>query len=113
VKKSLLLAFTFLMAPLLSFAQQGPILDKIVFNAKTQEELGLKDVAEGRSDFWNYTSSGAVFKALPDDVRNKLDIYTVNGVTTDSFLFNPIPNAAPYQVKKDRKSTRLNSSHRL
>lgn len=108
MKKSLFLSLLCVMVPMMSFAQQGPILDKIVFDAKTQEELGLKDVAEGRSDFWNYTSSGAVFKALPDDIRNKLDIYTVNGVTTDSFLFNPVPNAAPFQVKTKEGKVQFN-----
>jgi len=104
VNRTVLLVLLALLAPLAAFAQQGPILDKIFFDAKSQEEIGLKDVAEGRSDFWNYTSSGSVFKALPDDVRSKLDIYTVQGVTTDSLLFNPYPNAAPYQVKaKDGK----------
>lgn len=108
MKKSLLTALLVLTAPWMALAQQGPILDKILFDAKTQEEIGLKDVAEGRSDFWNYTSSGAVFKALPDDVRSKLDIYTVNGVTTDSILFNPYPNVAPYQAKTKAGKAQFN-----
>jgi peptide/nickel transport system substrate-binding protein len=97
----LLLASAFFLATAFSFAQtvKGPIVDKILFDAKTQEEIGLKDVAEGRSDFWNYTSSGSVFKALTDDVKNKLDVYSVTGVTTHSLLMNPYPNAAPYIVK--------------
>jgi hypothetical protein len=29
---------------------KGPIADKILFNAKSQEDLGLMDVATGKSD---------------------------------------------------------------
>src|SRR5208283_4254679 len=79
-------------------AERGPILDKILFDAKTQEDIGLKDVAAGRSDLWNYGTSGAAFKALPDDVKSKLDVYGVTGVQTLSILMNPYPNAAPYTV---------------
>jgi len=99
VKKPFVLALIALVIPFASFAQQGPLLDKIVFDARSQEDVGLKDVAEGLSDFWNYPSSGSVLQALPDDVRNKLDIYTINGTSTDSLLLNPVPDAAPYQVK--------------
>ena len=42
--------------------------------------------------------SGAAFKALPDDVKSKLDVYGVTGVQTLSILMNPYPNAAPYTV---------------
>jgi peptide/nickel transport system substrate-binding protein len=87
---------------------KGPILDKILFDAKTQEDIGLKDVAAGRSDLWNYGTSGAAFKALPDDVKSKLDVYGVTGVQTLSLLMNPYPNAAPYTVAARDGKTRFN-----
>jgi peptide/nickel transport system substrate-binding protein len=87
---------------------KGPIIDKILFDAKTQEDIGLKDVAAGRSDFWNYGTSGAAFKALPDDVKAKLDVYNVTGVNFDSLLINPFPNAAPYTVATKEGKTVFN-----
>jgi peptide/nickel transport system substrate-binding protein len=89
-------------------AEKGPILDKILFDSKTQEDIGLKDVAAGRSDLWNYGTSGAAFKALPDDVKSKLDVYGVTGVQTLSILMNPYPNAAPYTVATRDGKTRFN-----
>ena len=81
----------------LAFSQvKGPILDKILFDAKTQEDIGLKDVASGRSDLWNYGTSGSAFKALPDDIKSKLEVYGITGVASISLLFNPYPNKAPY-----------------
>ena len=88
--------------------EKGPILDKILFDAKTQEDIGLKDVAAGRSDLWNYGTSGAAFKALPDDVKSRLDVYGVTGVQTLSILMNPYPNAAPYTVATRDGRTRFN-----
>src|SRR5208337_1209876 len=98
MKRCLLALFLGAAACLLSAqaGEKGPILDKILFDAKTQEDIGLKDVAAGRSDLWNYGTSGAAFKALPDDVKSKLDVYGVTGVQTLSILMNPYPNAAPY-----------------
>lgn len=101
MKRRLLTLWLSLAAACLLSAQvieKGPILDKIVFDAKTQEDIGLKDVAAGRSDLWNYGTSGAAFKALPDEVKSKLDVYGVTGVQTLSILMNPYPNAAPYTV---------------
>ena len=89
----------------LSAQVKGPIIDKILFDAKTQEDIGLKDVAAGRSDFWNYGTSGAAFKALPDDVKAKLDVYGVTGVNYVSLYVNPFPNVAPYTATtKDGKT---------
>ena len=87
---------------------KGPIIDKILFDAKTQEDIGLKDVAAGRSDLWNYGTSGAAFKALPDDVKSKLDVYGVTGVNYISILTNPFPNAAPYTVTTADGKTQFN-----
>ncbi|MEI6386859.1 MAG: ABC transporter substrate-binding protein [Spirochaetota bacterium] len=76
--------------------QKGPIVDKVLFNARSQEDLGLMDVAAGKSDLWNYGSSGGVFKRLPADVSSKLEPYTVSGASYVGLLLNPFPNKAPY-----------------
>ena len=97
MKRTLLLAAALLVAVSFSFAQtKGPIVDKILFDGKTQEDIGLKDVASGKSDLWNYGTSGSAFKSLPDDIKSKLDIYNVTGVSTLSLFVNPYPNKAPY-----------------
>jgi len=75
---------------------KGPIVDKILFNAKSQEDLGLMDVASGASDVWNYGTDGSVFKRLPTDVQSKLETYEVSGASYLGLLINPYPNAAPY-----------------
>ncbi len=77
-------------------APKGPIIDKVLFNARSQEDLGLMDVASGKSDLWNYGTSGAVFKRLPEDVRSRLEPYTVSGASYVGLLLNPFPNKAPY-----------------
>lgn len=77
-------------------AQRGPIVDKILFNARSQEDLGLMDVAAGKSDMWIYGTSGAVFNRLPADIRSKLEAYTVSGASYVGLLLNPYPNKAPY-----------------
>ena len=94
------------IAPAAVSAQvKGPILDKILFDAKSNQDIGIKEVAAGRSDLWNYGTDGAAFKALPDDVKAKLEVYSITGSDTISLLINPYPNAAPYTVAtKDSKT---------
>jgi peptide/nickel transport system substrate-binding protein len=86
-------------------ANKGPIVDKILVNAKTQEDIAIKDVAEGKSDVFWYSSTGSTYKALTDDVKSKLEVYAVPE-STWSLLFNPYPNNAPYvaKSKKDGKA---------
>jgi peptide/nickel transport system substrate-binding protein len=83
---------------------KGPILDRILLNANTQQDIALKDVSEGKSDIFNYATDGAAFKSLPDDVKAKLDPYAVTGSSYDSLYLNPYPNAAPYTGKVDGKT---------
>ncbi|MEI8096211.1 MAG: ABC transporter substrate-binding protein [Spirochaetales bacterium] len=97
MKKFSILALMVLVVTGLSFAQvKGPIVDKILFDGKTQEDIGLKDVASGKGDLWNYGTSGSAFKALPDDIKAQLDVYNVTGVSYLSIYLNPYPNKAPY-----------------
>jgi peptide/nickel transport system substrate-binding protein len=87
-------------------ANKGPIVDKILVNAKTQEDIGIKDVAEGKSDVFWYSANGSTYKALTDDVKSKLEVYAVPE-SSWALLFNPYPNKAPYVAasKKDGKSS--------
>ncbi|HUW41106.1 MAG TPA: ABC transporter substrate-binding protein [Rectinemataceae bacterium] len=78
---------------------KGPIVDKILLNSKSQQDLALQDVAAGRSDLFDYGTDGATYKALPDDVKAKLDPYAVNGAFYIDLYINPYPNQAPYTAK--------------
>lgn len=92
------------LAPVLAQAK-GPTVDKILFNARSQEDLGLMDVASGVSDVWNYGTDGAVFKRLPADVQSKLETYEVSGASYVGLLLNPYPNAAPYLTDPAKDAT--------
>ena len=75
---------------------KGPIVDKILLDTKTSEDIAIKDVATGQSDLFDYGSSGAVYKGLPDDVKAKLDPYAVTGSLYEDVYINPYPDKAPY-----------------
>ncbi len=88
-------------------ANKGPIVDKVLFDAKTQEDIAIKDLAEGKSDiFWNSTEGG-VFLGLSDDVKAKLEVYAVPS-SYWSLLFNPYPNQAPYVAKTKDGAAKFN-----
>lgn len=88
-----------------TIAPKGPIVDKVVFNARAQEDLGMMDVASGKSDMWIYGTSGGVFNRLPNDVRSKLEAYSVSGASMVGLLINPYPNQAPYLTDPSTDST--------
>jgi peptide/nickel transport system substrate-binding protein len=92
-----------------AFAQvKGPIVDTILLEAKTQQDLALKDVASGHSDLFDYSSDGATFKALPDDIKAKLDPYAVTGASYVDIYMNPYPNKAPYTATTQDRKVRFN-----
>lgn len=84
-------------------APKGPIPDRITVEVRTQQDIALKDVAEGKTDVFFYGVQGPDFKALPKETRDKLDVYSIPSGSW-SLLLNPIPNAAPYQVKEGSKT---------
>lgn len=86
---------------------KGPIVDRVLLEARTQEDLALKDVAAGRSDLFDYAADGATFKALPDEVKARLDPYPVTGALYEDLYMNPFPNKAPYTATAEGK-TRFN-----
>jgi ABC-type transport system substrate-binding protein len=80
----------------------GPIVDTVYVNVKMKQEIGLKDVAEGKSDIFFFGVDGPVIMSLDRATREKLDIYSVpSGSWT--LLFNPVPNKAPYIVTTNSK----------
>ncbi|MDP3176730.1 MAG: hypothetical protein Q8M76_02420, partial [Spirochaetaceae bacterium] len=100
------LAFLVVLALALSLGAQakGPIVDKILVDAKTQQDIALKDVATGKADIFNYQTDGAAYKALPDDVKAKLLAYDNTGSSYISIYTNPYPNRAPYQGTVEGKT---------
>jgi peptide/nickel transport system substrate-binding protein len=88
-------------------ADKGPIVDKILVNAKTQEDIAIKDVAEGKSDIFWFDVNGSTYKSLTDEVKAKLDTYSVPS-TYWSLLFNPYPNQAPYTARTKDGATVFN-----
>jgi len=81
---------------------KGPIVDKVYFNVRMKEEIGLKDTAEGLTDIFLWGVNGPTIMGLDQATRDKLDIYAVPSGSW-SLNFNPVPNAAPYIVKVEDK----------
>ncbi len=107
-KLAIILLFAAVATSFVAAQAKGPIVDKIIFNARSQIDVGLKDVAEGRADLWRYTTDGAAWKALPPDVTSKLDVYATSGAAYISLYINPIPNAAPYSFTANDGKTYFN-----
>ena len=104
MRKSFVAAAMALALALAAGAQvKGPIVDRILLEARTQEDIALKDVAAGRTDLFDYGVDGATFKSLPDDLRAKLDPYAVTGALYEDVFMNPYPNAAPYTATRRRQ----------
>lgn len=93
---ALALALAFSGTALVAQAK-GPVADTIYFDVRTQEEIGLKDTAEGKTDVFFYGVQGNTYGGLPQDVKSKLDVYAVPSGSW-SLQLNPAPNKAPYQL---------------
>lgn len=81
---------------------KGPFVDSVYFDIRMQEEIGLKDTIEGRTDVFMEGLPGPLIKGLDQASLNKIDLYNVPSGSL-SILMNPIPNAAPYTVKVEGK----------
>jgi peptide/nickel transport system substrate-binding protein len=105
MKKFLVFAILVLAATTLVSAQtkKGPIVDKVYYDVRMQEDIALKDTAEGKADIFMWGVQGNVFKALPDATKAKLEVYNIPSGSW-SLMLNPIPNAAPYTVDVDGKT---------
>ncbi len=78
-------------------ATKGPIVDRVVFDARSDETIALKDTAAGKTDVFGSSVQASVFKSLPEADQDKLETYVVPELSW-SLLLNPIPNEAPYTV---------------
>jgi peptide/nickel transport system substrate-binding protein len=96
-------AAALLSAQTTSTVKKGPIVDKVYIDVRMQQEIGLKDAAEGKTDVFYEYVTGPTFSALPADTKAKLEAYAVPALTYSLFL-NPIPNKAPYTWKVGDKT---------
>lgn len=97
----LLIISAILIVSLFLFGQsnvKGPIVDQVLVDVRMQEDVGMKDTAEGKTDVFFYGVQGDVFKALPDNVKQKLDVYKIPSGTW-SININSYPHVAPYIAK--------------
>ncbi len=76
-------------------ARKGPIVDRVYFDVRMDQSVGLRDAAEARTDVFWYAVTGPTFGALPADMKARLDVYSIPS-TTWSLLMNPIPDRPPY-----------------
>jgi peptide/nickel transport system substrate-binding protein len=88
-------------------AKIGPIVDKVLIDVRMDEGIGLKDAAEGKTDFFLWGVQGPTYMNLPAADKAKLDVYGVPSGSW-SLLLNPYPNAAPYQVALKDGTTTFN-----
>lgn len=85
-------------------ARNGPIVDRIIYDVRMDQTIGIKDTVEGKTDVFMQGLDGKTFKSIGDADRAKLDVYGAASGTT-SLQLNPYPNKAPYTfAAKDGKS---------
>ena len=101
--KFCLVAFLVLMMSVLVFAQKGPVPDKVYFDVRMDENIGINDVAAGTTDIFYYGVDGNIISGLSPDILSKLEIYDVPSGSW-SLQINPYPNVAPYTFEKDGKT---------
>ncbi|HLV08702.1 MAG TPA: ABC transporter substrate-binding protein, partial [Halanaerobiales bacterium] len=82
------------------FAEKGPVPDKVYFDVRMDENIGINDVAAGTSDIFYYGVGGHVIDGLDSETLNELEVYEVPSGSF-SLQINPYPNEAPYTFEKD------------
>ncbi|MGM0410037.1 MAG: ABC transporter substrate-binding protein [Bacillota bacterium] len=95
-----ILLLTIFALPGLVAAEKGPVADKIYFDVRMQQEIGIQDTAAGTTDVFLESLDGPQIFGLADDTLDSLDIYSVPG-SYWSLSMNPIPNKAPYTWEVD------------
>lgn len=104
MKKLLLVVLILCVVFSLGFSEiKGPYADKVYINTRMQEEIGLKDAAEGITDVFLYGVSGPTLYGMSQDDIDKLEIYSIPSGSW-SLNLNNFPGVAPYQVEKDGKT---------
>lgn len=91
------LVLSMLLIGAISFAAaaNGPYADKIIYDVRMTEEIGLQDCAAGNVDMFQYNTPAKIVTALSQDSLDALELYVTYG-GSDSFFLNPYPDAAPY-----------------
>ena len=85
----------------------GPLVDKIIFETRTDMNIAIKDVVAGKADLMATGVDGSVYLSLSEDDKSKLETYAVpSGSWT--LLLNPYPNKAPYTVETQDGKTQFN-----
>lgn len=89
------LLFLVLLLSVTALAKKGPVPDKIYFDVTMQQDIGLRDVAEGKSDIFYFGVDYPLILGLDDALLNKLELYAIPSGYW-SFIINPYPYEAPY-----------------
>lgn len=92
-----------LLMSVTAFAEKGPVPDKVYFDVRMDENIGINDVAAGKSDIFYYGVDGNLINSLDPETLSKLEIYAVPSGSW-SLIFNPYPNEAPYTFELDGKT---------
>lgn len=79
------------------------LVDKIIYETRTDITIAIKDVADGRADLMASGIDGSVYLSLNERDLEKLDTYAVPSGTW-SLLFNPYPDEAPYTIEREGKT---------
>ena len=85
----------------------GALIDKIIFDVRTDMTIAIKDVAEGKADLMASGIDGSVYLSLERKDLERLDTYAVPSGSW-SLLFNPVPNKAPYTITTKDGKTHFN-----
>ena len=85
----------------------GALIDKIIYEVRTDMTIAIKDVADGRADLMASGIDGSTYLSLSESDLEKLDTYAVPSGSW-SLLFNPVPNKAPYTVTTRDGKTHFN-----
>ena len=85
----------------------GPLVDKIIFETRTDMNIAIKDVVAGKADLMATGVDGSVYLSLSQSDKAKLETYAVPSGSW-SLLFNPYPNKAPYTVETKDGNTQFN-----
>jgi len=96
-----------LAAALGAQAKVGPIADKIIFDVRMDQSIGIKDTVAGKTDVFFYGLDGKTFRSISAADRAKLDVYAIPSGSW-SLLINNIPNKAPYTVTTKDGVTQFN-----
>lgn len=82
----------------IDYEVKGGVPEKILIYSKNNLEFGIDEILKGQSHIFSQGISLSSLNKIKESDKNKLNIYeTKSGIW--SFLLNPVPNAAPYQVK--------------